>query len=257
LLYLITLPYDVAAASGLPIAAGLQALAGLTLGVLIVLAAHLAAHKEQDVEEARGRQHDDPEGHRQALIQYRAILYGGIALVVGIGIWRGFTFAAEAKATGGIFAGGVWANLVFSVIALVGFLAAFTAGQGYLMLLPLRRVRRERKQNRRAQTAQQDLIDAAEQVQAEARLTLEFLEQDEAAVIEEIEAWREARTQQFMHDVRVREHRRGQQLKHGRRPSTDAPAAPLPGPAGDVTFRRLELDELADETVPPTNHRKG
>ena len=214
-----------AADSGLPIAAGTPGLAGALLGVLILIAAHMAAHKEQDVEEARGRQHDDPEGHRQALIQYRAILYGGIALVVGIGIWRGFTFAAEAKATGGIFAGGMWANLVFSVIALVGFFAAFTAGQAYLKLLPLRKVRAERAGNRRARQAQQDIIDSSERIQAEARLTLEFLEQDEAGVIEEIEAWREARTQQFMHDVRVREHRRRQQLKHGERPAADPPAA--------------------------------
>ena len=244
LLYGVTLPYDVAAASGLPIAPGLQALAGAFLGVLILIAAHLAAHKEQDVEEARRHQVDDPEAHRQALVQYRAVLWGGIALVIGIGIWRGFTFAAEARATDGIFAGGWWANLVFSVIALVGFFAAFVAAQAYLKLLPLRKIRTERTRSRRAREAQQDIIDAAERLQAEARLTLEFLEQDEAGVIVEIEAWREARTQQFMHDVRVREHQRREQLKHGERPAADPAAPPLP--AGDVTFRRLDLDGLAD-----------
>ncbi len=245
LLYLITLPYDVAAASGLPIAPELQALAGALLGVLILIAAHLAAHKEQDVEEARGRQHDDPEGHRQVLIQYRAVLCGGIALVVGIGIWRALTFAAEAKATGGVFAGGMWANVVFTVIALVGFFAAYVAGQAYLKLLPLRKIRTERTRNRRARQAQQDVIDTSERIQADAGLTLDFLEQDEAGVIEEIEAWREARGQQFMHDMRVREHRRRQQLKHGEGPA----AAPPAMPGNDVAFQRIGPEELAEDAT--------
>jgi hypothetical protein len=254
LLYLVTLPYDLAATSGLPLSPGAQLLAGACLGLLILVAAHLAAHKEQDVEEARRQQGDDPERYRQGLIQYRAMLWGGIALVVGIGIWRGFTFAAEAKATGGIFAGGLWTDLVFTVIALVGFFSAYVAAQAYLTLLPLRRVRADRKQNQRERAAQQDLIDASEQVQAEARLTLEFLEQDEAGVIEEIEAWREARRQQFMHDVRVREHRRGQQLKHGERPAGDPTTASPAMSAGDVRFRRPGRDGVVDNAAAAANH---
>ena len=152
LLYLITLPYDVAAASGLPIAPAMSALAGLTIGALLMVAAHWAAHKEQDVDQARGQEHDDPAALRKALIQHRSVLVGTIGLIIGVGVWRAGTFQAQAEATGGLFAGGVFANITFTLLALVAFLSAYLAGQAYLKLHPLRKVRAKRKKNG-AQTA--------------------------------------------------------------------------------------------------------
>jgi hypothetical protein len=256
LLYLITLAYDVAAASGLPIAPGMQTLAALTIGALIMVAAHWAAHKEQDVDEARERQHDDPEGLRQALIQYRAVLFGAIALIVGIGLWRYFTFEAEAKATGGVFAGGAAANIAFTLLALVAFFAAYLAGQAYLNLHPLRKIRAKRARTRAKRKVQQNLIDTAERIKTQALLTLEFLEQDEAGVVRQIEAWRDARKDKFMHDVRVREHRRRQKtLKQGAEPGGDPESVPQRTTAVDPRFNGIDLTGLADDVKTRANHR--
>jgi hypothetical protein len=254
LLYLITLAYDVAAASGLPIAPGMQTLAALTIGALIMVAAHWAAHKEQDVEDAREHQHDDPEGLRQALIQYRAVLFGAIALIIGIGLWRYFTFEAEAKATGGIFAGGAAANIAFTLLALVAFFAAYLAGQAYLKLYPLRKIRAKRERTRERRKFQQNIIDNAERIKTQALLTLEFLEQDEAGVVQQLEAWRDARKDKFMHDVRVREHKRRQkQLKNSRELASDA--ANLPAIATvDPRFNGIDLNGLADDVKTRANH---
>jgi hypothetical protein len=255
LLYLITLPYDVAAASGLPIAPAMSALAGLTIGALLMVAAHWAAHKEQDVDEARGQERDDPAAIRKALIQHRAVLVGTIGLIIGIGIWRAGTFQAQAEATGGIFAGGVFANIAFTLLALVAFLSAYLAGQAYLKLHPLRKVRAKRKKNRTSRQVQQAVVDTFERVAAQSVLTLEFLERDQAGVIAQIEAWREARTHKFLHDVRVREHRRRrQQPQHDERETTPASPAIPPIPATDLRLRPLDIGALADDVKTRTNH---
>jgi len=256
LLYLITLAYDVAAASGLPIAPSMQTLAALTIGALIMVAAHWAAHKEQDVEEMRERQPENPEGLRQALIQYLAAVFSAIALIIGIGLWRYFTFEAEAKATGGIFAGGAAANIAFTLLALVAFFAAYLAGQAYLKLHPLRKIRAKRERTRERRKLQQNLIDTAERIKTQALLTLQFLEHDEAGVVRQIEAWREARKDKFMHDVRVREHRQRQkQPKNATAPINDTHTNSPPVIAIDPMFNGIDLGGLADDVKTRANHR--
>ena len=255
LLYLITLPYDVAAASGLPIAPAMSALAGLTIGALLIVAAHWAAHKEQDVDEARGQNPDDPASVRKALIQHRAVLVGTIGLIIGIGVWRAGTFQAQAEATGGIFAGGVFANIAFTLLALVAFLSAYLAGQAYLKLHPLRKVRAKRKTNRTSRQLQQAIVDTFERVAAQAVLTLEFLERDHTGVVAQIEAWREARTHKFLHDVRVREHRRRQQqLRNGEPDAATRPLAIPPISVTDPRLRAIDMSALADDIKSRANH---
>jgi hypothetical protein len=255
LLYLITLPYDVAAASGLPIAPAMSALAGLTIGALLMVAAHWAAHKEQDVDDARGREHDDPAARRKALIQHRAVLVGTISLIIGIGVWRAGTFQAQAEATGGIFAGGVFANIAFTLLALVAFLSAYLAGQAYLKLHPLRKVRAKRTKNRTSRQVQQAVVDTFERVAAQAVLTLECLEREQAGVIAQIEAWREARTHKFLHDMRVREHRRRQQQPQNDEDEITATSlAVQPIPATDLRLRPIDMTALADEVKTRANH---
>jgi hypothetical protein len=256
LLYCITLPYDIAAASGLPIAPAMSALAGLTIGALLMVAAHWTAHKEQDIDEARLHEPDPdhPTALRKALIQHRAVLAGTIGLIIGIGVWRAGTFQAQAEATGGIFAGGVFANIAFTLLALVAFLSAYLAGQAYLKLHPLRKVRAKRKKNRTSRQVQQSVVDTFERVAAQAALTLELLKRDQAAVVGQIEAWREARTHKFLHDVRVREHRRRQQQRNG----ASEDAAPLlaipPSSAPDSRLRPIDVSALADDVKTRANH---
>lgn len=252
LLYFITLPYDVAAASGLPITPAMSALAGLTIGALLMVAAHWAAHKEQDVDEARHDAQADRPGLRKALIQHRAVLVGTIGLIIGIGLWRAGTFQAQAEATGGIFAGGVFANIAFTLLALVAFLSAYLAGQAYLKLHPLRKVRAKRKKNRTSRQVQQAVVDTFERVAAQAVLTLAFLERDQSGVIGQIEAWRQSRTHQFLHDVRVREHRRRRrQPQHDERETT--PASPAIS-ATDLRLRPIDMSALADDVKARANH---
>ena len=254
LLYLITLPYDVAAASGLPIAPAMSALAGLTIGALLMVAAHWAAYKEQDADEARGQEHDGPVALRKALIQHRAVLVGTIGLIIGIGAWRAGTFQAQAEATGGIFAGGVFANIAFTLLALVAFLSAYLAGQAYLKLHPLRKVQARRRTNRTSRHVQQTVVDTFERVAAQAALTLEFLERDQAGVIAQIEAWREARTHKFLHDARVREHRRRRQLRNGDPDTATPPLAIPPISPTDPRLRPIDMSDLADDVKTRANH---
>jgi hypothetical protein len=255
LLYLITLPYDIAAASGLPIAPAMSALAGLTIGALLMVAAHWAAHKEQDVDEARSSEEDDPAALRKALIQHRAVLVGTIGLIVGIGVWRAGTFQAQAEATGGIFAGGVFANIAFTLLALVAFLSAYLAGQAYVKLHPLRKVRAKRKKNGAQRQSQQAIVDTFERVAAQAVLTLEFLERDRIGVVGQIEAWRDARTHKFLHDVHVREHRRRQQqLRNDETNTATRPLAIPPISATDLRLRPIDMGALADDVKTRADH---
>lgn len=254
-LYLVAFPFDKAAANGLPLTPGLQFLVAATIGGLLLMAAHFAADKQQDYEDARELADEHPEKFRTERNWYYAALVGPIVAIVGIGAWRYFTFEEQAEMTGGLFAGGAMANVVFTMLALVAFVAAFIAGQKYLWLKPLRDCRKQRELNRGKRRIQQEIIDRVERVQAQAALTLQYLDETEANYIAQVNAWRETRKDVVMHKARMKEHtQRAKQFKRdyedpgpgagARQPRPER--RPTPG-GGSAPLRAIEIDDLADE----------
>jgi hypothetical protein len=253
LLYWVALPFDKAAANGLPLSPGMQLLIALTIGGLMLVDAHYAAHKQEDFEAAREQREEHPEKFRTERVKYYGVFGGSIATILGIGAWRFFTFQAEAAATGGLFAGSAVASIVLTLLALVAFVAAFLAAEKYLWLKPLREIRRRRAANYELRKVQQRIIDTAERVQAQAQLTLDYLEQTRAKYLSQIESSRKTRRDSFMHKARTQEHKtrqkRAKQEGDDPDPGSREPVTPTgPGPrGGEARLRALDTGDLADE----------
>lgn len=203
--FLTGLPFDLMAALGLPLAPGMQMLAALMIGAMLLVAAHVAAHQEEDVVEARELDGEDSPRYRTEKRKLQAALIGPVLLILGIAVWRGATYEAEAELLGGIFAGRWAANAAFTALAVVSFVASYLAARAYLRLRPLKKAEGAQRKHTREMQRQQGIVDVAERVQAQAVLTLEHLADSEAKVIARIEAWRQARKQRLRHGARVRE----------------------------------------------------
>lgn len=230
--YVATFPLDMAAATGLPLPPAAQLIVAVTLGAVTVLAAHFAGAKALELEEARQTRAEQPAHYARVRSEYLAALTAPMLVIVAVGAWRANTFADEARATGGLVTSSVAANLAFTFLSLVAFLAAFFATQSHLRVKPLREVRAKRRQNAIERDVRQIVVEVAEREQTQAQLNIEHLVEHEEKVLARIEATREKRKKRLRHTASVREHKHRRKLVHtGLR-------APRPASSHNVDGRR-------------------
>lgn len=206
-LFCLTLPIDYGAAMWTPLPPLGQWTLAIFIGVVMVLCAHQAAMKVEDLEEAHGRREQDPFGYRKNQGALACALAVPLAVIVGTTIWRGAVFASDAQLTGGPVHSGV-ANLALGLLALLAFVVAVLAGMGYRRAQPLREIRRERSAIAGQRASWQAVMDRAERTERQAEITLAYLEEREEHVIQAIGHWareRKARLRQRAAWVAMRE----------------------------------------------------
>jgi hypothetical protein len=247
--YAATLPYDLAATSGIPVSLAAQLVAGLGMAAVTLVAAHVAGDRALDLEEARADRVDDPGRFEHAKREFLFAVSAPIAVIAAVAVWRGETFAAESRAVGGLFPSATAANMAFACLALAAFTAAFFAARSYLRLKPLRAIRARRAASREARDGLQLIIDTDERVVAQAELNVVHVSEHLEHTRAKIDAWRAGRKQQLRHRAGVaeREHVRRLVNKGLRRPDPTASSSPV---QRNAATRRggppLDLSRLAD-----------
>jgi hypothetical protein len=209
-LFCLGLPIDYGVAMWTPLPPLGQWMLAIFIGAAMVLCAHQAAKKVEDLEEAHRVREDDPFAYRKNQMALVASLMVPLAVIVGTTIWRGQVFAADAKETGGpVHSGAV--TIALGLLALLAFVVAVLAGMGYRRMQPLREVRKQRGQLSAERKSYQMVMDRAERRQRQAEVTLAFLEEREEHVIAAIAHWaqeRKARLRQRAAWVSMREQRK-------------------------------------------------
>lgn len=216
--YLLSLPVDFAAAMWTPLPPAGQWLLAFLIGAVMLLAAHLAAVKIEDLREAHAQRAADSFSYRKEQFALGFALAAPLGVIVSTGIWRGGALAAEQQATGGLVHGGA-ANVAFALLALLAFVVAVLAGVSYRRMAPLREVRRARAKIAAQRKGWQQTLDQAERTERQAELTLAYLAKREQHVIEAIRhraVERKARLRQRAANVEMRERRK--QTKKGATP---------------------------------------
>ena len=259
--FLMLLPADLAAAQGLPIAPAMQTMLAILAGAIQTWAAHYAGRKLEDLHEAHGRRDDDPFQYKQEQILLGAAIAIPIATIIGFALWRANTFATDARITGGLAQGGM-ANIALAFLALVGFTVAVIASLAHRRMQPLRQVRKERGKNFAKRKQWQRVADEAQRIQAMAQVTLDYLAEREAAVVEAIHHWAEERKNRVRHLALNKERKirakRGWLDNDGPGEAAAVPARPgprPPRPIGDGHVRPLDLAEVADRVRTQANGR--
>jgi hypothetical protein len=210
--YVVTLPQDNAAATGLPLSATMQLVVALTIGGVLMLAAHFAGDKWRELDDARPQRVENPSEYERCKREFIAAVTIPLLVIAAVAIWRGRTFAAESDAVGGLFSSPMASNVAFGLLAICAFGVATFAARAYCRLKPLREIRRKRARNAAEREAQQCILDVAERVEAQAELNLEHLVEHLAKTEAKIEAWRAARKKHLHHRAAVLRHRRHTQL---------------------------------------------
>jgi hypothetical protein len=210
--YIVTLPQDNAAATGLPLSPTMQLIVALTIGGVLMLAAHVAGDKWRELEEGRPQRAENPaeyESVKRELVGWIAV---PLLVIAAIAVWRGYTFAAEAEVVDGLFSSPMASNVAFALLAVCAFGVATFAARAYCRLKPLREIRGKRAKNAAQRETQQTILDLAERVEAQAELNIEHLAEHVTKTEAKIEAWRSARKQHFHHRAAVLRHKRERRL---------------------------------------------
>ncbi len=223
-LYSFTLPVDYSATMWTPLPPAGQWMLALLIGAGMVLAAHQAARKVEDLHEAYEQRVEDAFAYYKELTGVCAAFTTPLAAIVATAIWREHAFATEALATGGLAQSGA-ANVAFAILATLAFVVAVLAGISFRRLEPLLEIRAERSLVQAQREEWQLIRDRAERIQRQAELTLTYLKEREEHVIQAIRFWgreRKARVSQRAATVAMRERRK--QAKHDRSPLSVSPA---------------------------------
>lgn len=210
-LFCLTLPIDYGAASWMPLPPLGQWVLAIFIGLVMVLCAHQAAKKVEDLQESHAERDTDLFAYRKDQVALGSSLGVAFLVIVGTTIWRGQVFASDAQATGGPIHSGA-ANLALGLLALLAFVVALLAGMGYRRMQPLRAIRCERAALDAQRKQWQEVMDRAERTQRQAEVTLTYLDEREGHVIEAIRHWaqeRKARLRQRAATVAMRELRKG------------------------------------------------
>ncbi len=206
-LFALMLPIDLSAAMWTPLPPAGQWLLALLIGAGMVLCAHQAARRVEELREAHARRDDDPFGYRVGQVALGFALGVPAAVIVGTALWRAAAFASDAQATGGLAHGGA-VNVAFALLGLLAFVVAVLAGLAYRHMAPLREVRGQRAKVQEQRATWQQALDLAERTQRQAELTLAYLDEREKHVIEATRHWaceRKARVRQRAATVEMRE----------------------------------------------------
>ena len=219
LAYVATFPLDAAAATGVPLPPGVQLILAATLGLVIILAAHFAADKALELDEARHDRAGRPGEYNKIRNEYIAALAAPILTIIAIAVWRGQTFSAQAEAVGGLFTSSAATNIAFACLSIAAFLAAFFAAKSYLRVKPLRDIRKKRMRTAAMREEQMVIVEVSARVQAQAQLNVQHLLEHEEKTIARIEATGEKRKKLLCHSAGVREHKHHKKLvNQGLRP---------------------------------------
>lgn len=263
LAYLAMFPQDLAAATGLPFSSTVQLIAALTLGTVLLLAAHFAAEKLHELEEARSSRARDPGKFESLKREAIVAIVIPVGVIVSVALWRGQTFAAESKAVGGLFHSAAAANLAFTALAAAAFLATVAAARSYFRKKPLREIQRKRRLNGRVIRELQETIDTNERIEKQAVLTHRHLTEHEEKTLAAIEAWRQGRTKKLRHragKAHLKAHKK--LVNKGLRPPEPPTTAPTrrepntPSGGGNAVRARINLGDLADQVRTTTNGTK-
>jgi hypothetical protein len=218
-LFCLTWPIDYGVAMWTPLPPLGQWMLTVFIGVVMVLCAHQAAKRSEDLEESHGQRDENPFVYRKDQGALAAALIVPLAVIGGTTIWRGQVFASDAQATGGPVGGGV-VTIALGLLALLAFVVAVLAGMSYRRMQPLREVRAQRGELDRQRRSWQAVVDRAERTQRQAAVTLAFLDEREEHVIRAIAHWaqeRKARLAQRAAWVSMREQQK--RANAGSRPS--------------------------------------
>jgi hypothetical protein len=224
-LYLVTLPADVEAALWSPLPPVGQWLLAVMIGAGMVVAAHWAAEKVEDLHQAWRAREDDAFLYRESQIAVVISLSLPVAVIALTAVWRGLGLDALERVTGGVFDGTAM-NLVLAALALMVFAAAVFAGVAFRRARPSRAAHARERQARITQTQIQGEIpglerarDRAQRSEAEATRALSSLGVGKERRLEAIEHWaseRKARLRQRAAKVELAERRK---LAHEGNPS--------------------------------------
>ncbi len=129
-LFCLTLPIDYGVAVWMPLPPVGQWMLTIFIGVVMVLCAHQAAKKIEDLEESHTTREAEPFGYRKDQLTLIASLGVATFVLVGTTIWRGQIFASDAQATGGPIHSGI-ATLALGALATLAFVVAVIAGMSY------------------------------------------------------------------------------------------------------------------------------
>jgi hypothetical protein len=234
-LFCLTLPIDYGVAAWTPLPPIGQWMLAIFIGVVMVLCAHQAAKKVEDLQESYAHRDDDPFTFWKDLVALVLALTSALLVLIGTTIWRGQVLTSEAQATGGPVHSGV-VTMALGLLATLAFVVAVLAGMGYRRMAPLRAIRKERAKLAGERRHWQGIADRAERTQRQAEVTLAYLDEREAQVVAAIRHWateRKARMRQRAAHVARRE-RSGRESPGEAQPPAETPGA-------------LDISALADE----------
>jgi hypothetical protein len=250
-LFCLTLPIDYGAAMWMPVPPLGQWMLTVFIGVAMVLGAHQAAKKVEDLQESHGRRKEDRFGYRKDQAALAAALAVSLGTIVGTTIWRGAVLASDAQMTGGPVHSTA-ANLALGLLALLAFVVAVLAGMGYRTMQPLREIRKQRAELARERQGWQAVMDRSERTQRQAEVTIAFLEEREAHVVAAIGHWareRKARLRQRASWVSMREQKKA---------ANTVPGSLVGGEASRVAVDRMgEQLRLLPQSVDGHEHANG
>jgi len=144
-LFCLTLPIDYGVAAWMPLPPIGQWMLTIFVGVVMVLCAHQAAKKIEDLQESHAERDAEPFAYRKDQAALGAALGVAGFVLVGTTIWRGQIFGSEAQATGGPIHSDI-ATVALGALATLAFVVAVLAGMSYRRMTPLRAICRQRSQ---------------------------------------------------------------------------------------------------------------
>jgi hypothetical protein len=191
-LFCLTIPIDYGVAAWMPLPPIGQWMLTIFIGVVMVLCAHQAAKRVEDLQESHAEREEEPFAYRKDQAALGASLGVAAFVLVGTTIWRGQIFASDAQATGGPIHSGI-ATVALGALATLAFVVAVLAGMGYRRMTPVRAVRGERSQLDAERKRWQSVMDMAERQQRQGEVTLSYLDEREEHVVEAIRHWADER----------------------------------------------------------------
>lgn len=238
--FFLNLPVDLGAAKLVPIPGAMRTLLAVLLGAGTTWMAHYAGHKIEDLRDAHRESDSDRFGLVQEAILLVVAIIVPVLVIVGTTIWRGETFAAAARATGGLVQSSA-ANIAFAAVALLAFAIAVIAALAYCRVKPLHLVQRRIKKIKKRMALLRRAIDQALRLQTLAHNTIEFLQARLHDRIQRLEQLADIRKARVNHNAARTEHHA--RKKQGRLISdTTATAAKDPRRNGHQDTTRGVID---------------
>jgi hypothetical protein len=191
-LFCLTLPIDYGVAAWTPLPPIGQWMLAFFIGVVMVLCAHQAGKKVEDLQEAHAEKEKEPFAYRKEMAALIVAIAAPLLVLIGTTVWRGQVLTSDAQATGGPVHSGV-VTIALGLLATLAFAVAVLTAMGYRRREPLRTVRKERAKLAVEGRHWQAIADRAERTERQAGVTLRYLDEREEKVVAAIQHWAEER----------------------------------------------------------------